>query len=202
MGRDITVKDRRKVLKAAKKAGRKDVKSDNPYLKLMTKLYKFLARRTSSNFNKLIAKRLCSTNKSKAPLSLSKLGVHMKNKDKDKITAVVVGTITNDPRLLEVEKGMKVCALKFTETARKRLEKAGGSCLTFEELAMKAPLGKNCVVLRGPVKARTVERYFGKATGVPDSKTRPYIRQATNLKRKSRKGEMARGRRKSRGYKI
>lgn len=202
MGRDITVKDRRKVIKASKRAGRKDVKSDNPYLKLCTKLYKFLARRTASNFNKVVAKRLCQTGKSKAPLSLSKLGQHLKNKDTDKITAVVTGTVTNDPRLLEVKSGMKVCALRFTETARKRLEKAGGSCMTFEELAMKAPEGKNCLLLRGPVKARTVERYFGKATGVPDSTTRPYIRQATNLKRKSRKGEMARGRRKSRGYKI
>merc|ERR1719454_1307878 len=95
---------------------------------------------------------------------------------------------------------LKVCALKFTETARARIEKAGGECLTFDQLAMQAPTGKNCVLLRGAIKARVVNRYFGKAPGVPGSKTRPYVRKASNLKRKGRKHEMARGRRASRGY--
>lgn len=58
------------------------------------------------------------------------------------------------------------------------------------------------MLLRGPVKARVVNRYFGRAPGVPHSKTRPYVRKATSLKRKSRKFEQARGRRKSRGYKV
>ena len=39
----------------------------------------------------------------------------------DKI-AVVVGTITDDPRLEEVRK-VTVCALRFTATARARIEK-------------------------------------------------------------------------------
>lgn len=201
MGVDISVKQRRKVIKEAKKGGRKEVKGDNPYLKLLVKLYKYLSRRTSSNFNKVVAKRLCQTRKMKCPISLSKLKLHMSNKKEGK-TAVVVGTVTNDPRLLECPENLKVCALKFTETARKRIEKAGGQCMTFDELAQTAPLGKGCVLLRGPVHARTVEKYFGLAPGVPGSSTRPYVRKATNLKRKSRKFEQARGRRKSRGYKC
>lgn len=200
MGVDISAKQRRKTIKNAKKGGRSVAKGDNPYLKLLVKLYKFLGRRTDSNFNKLVAKRLCQTRKQKAPLSLSRLGLHMKGKEAK--TAVVVGTVTNDPRLLECPAGLKVVALKFTETARKRITKNGGECMTFDELAMRSPLGKNCLLLRGPVHARTVEKYFGKAPGVPDSTTRPYVRKHTNLKRKGRKFEMARGRRKSRGYKI
>merc|ERR1712087_147779 len=179
---------------------RTDVKGDNPYLKLLVKLYKFLARRTDSNFNKVVANRLCMTRVQKAPMSLAKLGEHMKGKE-DKV-AVVVGPITNDVRLLDAPQNLKVCALRFSETARKRIEKAGGKCMTFDELAMKSPLGKNCLLLRGPVFNRTVNKYFGKAPGVPDSNTRPYVRRASNLKRKNRKIEMARGRRKSRGYKI
>lgn len=200
MGRDITSSMRRRTIKQSQKSGRKDVKGDNPYLKLLVKLYKFLSRRTASNFNKVVAARLTQTRKQKCPLSLSKLSLHMKEKTGK--VAVVIGTVTNDPRMIETPEGLKVCALKFTEVARKRIEKAGGECMTFDELAMKAPLGKNCVLLRGPVHARTVERYFGKAPGVPDSTTRPYVAQASNLKRKSRKKESARGRRKSRGYKI
>lgn len=40
---------------------------------------------------------------------------------------------------------MKVTALRFTETARARIEKAGGECLTFDQLALRAPLGQNTV---------------------------------------------------------
>jgi len=194
MGIDLKAGGRIKVHK------RTDVKSDNPYLKLLVKLYKVLARRTDSNFNKVIANRLCMTRVQKAPMSLAKLGEHMKGKDGK--TAVVCGTITDDVRLLEAPQNLNVCALRFTEGARKRIEKAGGKCLTFDQLAMQSPLGQGCVLLRGAVKARVVNRYFGKAPGVPHSKTRPYVRKATNLKRKGRKFEQARGRRKSRGFKV
>lgn len=55
---------------------------------------------------------------------------------------MLCGTITNDVRLLEAPANMTVCALRFTETARKRLEKAGGKCITFDQLAMQAPKGR------------------------------------------------------------
>merc|ERR1712151_706629 len=155
------------------------------------KLYKFLARRTDSKFNKVISKRLNMTRRNKPPLSLSKLTKAMEGKD-GKI-AVVVGTVTDDKRIYEVPK-LTVCALRFTETARARIIKAGGECLTFDKLALRSPLGQGTVLLRGPVKAREAERHFGKAPGVPDSSTKPYVRA------KGRKFESARGKRKSRGY--
>merc|ERR1712061_661194 len=168
-------------------------KSANPYIRLLCKLYKFLARRTDSKFNKVTSKRLNMTRRNKPPLSLSKLAKSMESKD-GKI-AVVVGTITDDKRIYEVPK-ITVCALRFTETARARIVKAGGECLTFDKLALRSPLGQGTVLLRGPVKAREAERHFGKAPGVPDSSTKPYVRA------KGRKFESARGRRKSRGYKV
>lgn len=58
--------------------------------------------------------------------------------------AVIVGTVTDDIRVYEVP-AIKVAALRFTETARARIEKAGGECLTFDQLALKAPLGQNTV---------------------------------------------------------
>merc|ERR1719262_1461913 len=110
-------------------------------------------------------------------------------------TAVIVGPVCDDVRLLNVPE-MTVCALRFSETARARITKAGGECITFDQLALRAPLGQGTVLLRGPVKARVAERYFGKAPGVPDSTTRPHVRS------KGRKFEKARGRRRSRGYKC
>lgn len=61
----------------------------------------------------------------------------------DKI-AVVVGCVTDDTRVYEVP-ALKVTALRFTETARARILNAGGECLTFDQLALRAPLGQNTV---------------------------------------------------------
>merc|ERR1719215_585212 len=133
------------------------------------------------------------TRRNKPPLSLSKLASFMDGKE-GKI-AVVVGVVTDDKRLFETPK-LSVCALRFTETARARITKAGGECHTFDKLVLRAPLGKGTVLLRGPVKAREAYRHFGKAPGVPHSTTAPYVRS------NGRKFEMSRGRRKSRGYKA
>jgi len=167
--------------------------STNPYVRLLVKLYKFLARRTDSKFNKVILKRLNMTRKNRPPLSLSKLSKNMEGKDGK--MAVVVGTVTEDKRIYEVPE-LKVCALRFTEAARARIVKAGGECITFDKLALRAPLGKGTVLLRGPVKSREAEKHFGRAPGVPNSSTKPFVRA------KGRKFEKARGRRKSRGFKV
>ncbi|KAF7119300.1 hypothetical protein RHSIM_Rhsim13G0009100 [Rhododendron simsii] len=173
----------------SKRTKRTAPKSQDIYLKLL--LYRFLVRRTGSKFNAVILKRLFMSKVNKPPLSLSRLSRFMEGKE-GKI-AVVVGTITDDIRVSEVPP-LKVTALKFTETARARIEKAGGECLTFDQLALKAPLGQNTILLRGPKNSREAVKHFGKAPGVPHSHTKPYVRA------KGRKFEKARGRRNSRGF--
>lgn len=177
----------------SKQTRRTAPKSEDIYLKLLVKLYRFLVRRTSSRFNAVILKRLFMSKTNKPPLSLSRLARYMQGKD-DKI-AVVVGTITDDNRVYELPP-VKVTALRFTETARARILKAGGECLTFDQLALRAPLGQNTVLLRGPKSHREAVKHFGRAPGVPHSHTKPYVRS------KGRKYEMARGRRNSRGFKV
>ncbi|XP_058078976.1 large ribosomal subunit protein eL18y-like [Magnolia sinica] len=176
----------------SKKTKRTAPRSGDIYLKLLVKLYRFLVRRTGSKFNAVILKRLFMSKVNKPPVSLSKLIKFMKGKE-DK-TAVVVGCITDDTRVYEVP-ALKVTALRFTETARARIVKAGGECLTFDQLALRAPLGQNTVLLRGSKKREAV-KHFGKAPGVPGSHTKPYIRS------KGRKFEKARGRRNSRGFRV
>lgn len=174
------------------KKKQREAKTEDPYVQLLCRLYKFLARRSDSKFNKVVCKRLNMSARNRPPLSLSKISKNMVNKE-GKI-AVVVGKVTDDKRLLEVPQ-VSVCALQFTETARARILKAGGECITFDQLALRSPLGKGTVLLRGP-KAREAERHFGKAPGVPNSTTAPYVRS------KGRKFEKARGRRRSRGFKV
>ncbi|XP_075077362.1 large ribosomal subunit protein eL18y-like [Nicotiana tabacum] len=154
----------------SKKTKRTTPKSDDVYLKLLVKLYRFLVRRTESKFNAVLLLR------------------------EGKI-AVIVGTITDDVRAYDVPT-LKVCALRFTKTARARIEKAGGECLTFDQLALRAPLGQNTLLLKGPKNAREAVTHFGPAPGVPHNHTKPYMRS------KGRKFERARGIRKSRGYKV
>jgi large subunit ribosomal protein L18e len=94
---------------------------------------------------------------------------------------------------------MTVCALAFTENARKRITASGGECLTFDQLALRAPKGSNTVLLRGP-KSREALTHFGHRTTVNNPHThnavKPYVRS------KGRKFERARGRRGSCGFKI
>uniref|UniRef100_G3MLY8 Large ribosomal subunit protein eL18 n=1 Tax=Amblyomma maculatum TaxID=34609 RepID=G3MLY8_AMBMU len=175
----------------SKRTKRTAPRSDDVYLKLLVKLYKFLVRRTQSSFNAVILKRLFMSRTNKPPISLKRLITFMKEKE-DRI-AVIVGTVTDDKRVYEVP-AMKVAALRFTETARARILKSGGECLTFDQLALRAPLGQNTVLLRGPKNAREAVRHFGPAPGVPHSHTKPYVRS------KGRKFEKARGRRNSRGF--
>ncbi|KAI3896844.1 hypothetical protein MKX03_028350 [Papaver bracteatum] len=173
----------------SKKTKRTAPKSDDIYLKLLVKLYRFLLRRTGSKFNGVILKRLFMSKVNKAPLSLSRLIKFMDNKG-EKI-GVLVGTVTDDVRIVKEVPKMKIAALRFTETARARIEKAGGECLTFDQLALRAPLGQNTVLLRGPKNSREAVKHFG-APGVPHSHSKPYVRS------KGRKFEKARGKRNSR----
>ncbi len=90
--------------------------------------------------------------------------------------AVVVGSVTDDVRLEgQTYPKLRIAALRFTDGARARITKAGGTCLTFDQLALMAPTGKDTVLLRGRKNARTATRYFG-TPGAPGSKTRPKIR--------------------------
>lgn len=76
--------------------------SKNVYLGLLVKLFRFLARRTDSSFAKVVLKRLYMSKTNRAPLSISRLARYMRGKEEK--TAVLVGTVTDDVRLLEVPK--------------------------------------------------------------------------------------------------
>jgi large subunit ribosomal protein L18e len=169
--------------KHKKNKNRIDPKSADPYVRLLVRLYKFLSRRTSSNFNKVVLKRLTMSRLNRPPLSISKISTYLKGKY-NKI-AVIVGTVTNDERFLDVPK-LNIAALKVTESARARIVKAGGSIITLDQLALSRPTGANTVLLRGRKNARESVRHFG-APGVPNSHAKPFVRA------KGRKFERARG---------
>jgi large subunit ribosomal protein L18e len=164
--------------------------SQNVYVRLLVKLYRFLARRTESNFNKIVLKRLFMSRVNRPPISLNRVARYSKGHEGK--TVVVVGAVTDDARISSFPK-LSVTALRFTSAARARIVANGGEALTFDQLALRAPTGSNTLLLRGPKNGRTAMRYFG-AAGLPGSKTRP------RMESKGRKFESARGRRNSVGY--
>lgn len=169
---------------------RKAPKSDNVYLKLLVKLYRFLARRTDSSFNKVVLRRLFMSRINRPPVSVSRIVGQSKGQEGK--TVVVVGTITDDNRLLTVPK-LSIAALRFTATARARILAAGGETLTLDQLALRAPTGSNTLLLRGPKNAREAVKHFGMG---PHKNKKPYVQS------KGRKFERARGRRRSKGFKV
>jgi len=123
---------------------------------------------------------------------VSKVATEHTSKASEGKTVVIVGTVTDDNRLLNVPE-LHIAALRFTATARARIEKAGGECLTLDQLALRAPTGANTILLRGPKNAREAVKHFGMG---PHSHKKPYVQS------KGRKFEKARGRRRSRGFKV
>jgi len=177
-----------------KKGNRTAPKSEDPYLLLLVKLYRFLARRTDARFNKVILKRLFMSKINRPPLSLSKIvqESHVGKAPGEEKIVVLVGTVTDDERLLEVPK-LTVAALRFTHSAKERILGAGGECLTLDQLALRAPTGSNTVLLRGKRSSREAVKHFGMG---PHKNKKPYVAS------KGRKFERARGRRKSRAFKV
>ena len=151
-------------------------------------MYRFLARRTDANFNKVVLKRLFMSRINRPPVSVSRLA---KNAKEGK-TLVVVGKVTDDSRLLEVPK-LSVAALTVSKTAKARILKAGGEVLTLDQLALRAPTGSNTVLVRGAKNSREAVKHFGMG---PHKNKKPYVRS------KGRKFERARGKRASRGFKV
>lgn len=84
--------------------------------------------------------------KNQAPISLAKIANYTsKNKNK---TIIIVGKVLNDERIFLIPK-IFICALKISSSARERIFKAGGAVFTFDQLAMKFPTGKNCILIKG-----------------------------------------------------
>ncbi|KAG0670228.1 60S ribosomal protein L18A [Maudiozyma exigua] len=167
-------------------------KSDNVYLKQLVKLYSFLARRTDAPFNKVVLKSLFLSKINRPPVSVSRIARTLKQDGASAKTIVVVGTVTDDSRVYELPK-VTVAALRFTAGARARITKAGGECITLDQLAVRAPKGQNTLMLRGPRNAREAVRHFGMG---------PHKNKAPRILSKGRKFERARGRRNSKAFKV
>ncbi|KAK9477278.1 ribosomal protein L18e/L15P [Lipomyces japonicus] len=167
--------------------------SDNVYLKLLVKLYRFLARRTDAKFNQIILRRLFLSKANRPPVSIARISKALSEKVNENKIIVVVGTVTDDNRVVGEFPKATVAALRVTAGARERILKAGGEIITLDQLATRAPSGQNTLLLRGPKNARKEVKSFGFG---------PHKHKVPKILSTGRKFEQARGRRRSRGFKV
>ncbi|CDK27891.1 unnamed protein product [Kuraishia capsulata CBS 1993] len=186
MGKDHFSKQHTRV------SNRQAPKSENVYLKSLVKLYTFLARRTDAPFNKVILRSLFLSKINRPPVSIARISKALKQKGAAEKTIVVVGTVTDDNRLLSFPK-TTVAALRFTAGAKATIVKNGGEAITLDQLALRAPKGQNTLIVRGPRNSREAVRHFGFG---------PHKGKAPRILSKGRKFERARGRRNSRAFKV
>lgn len=151
-----------------------------------------LTGRTDAPFNKVILKSLFLSKINRPPVSVSRIARALNQKGASEKTIVVVGTVTDDSRIFEFPK-TTVAALRFTAGARAKIVKAGGEAITLDQLAVRAPKGQNTLIVRGPRNSREAVRHFGMG---------PHKNKAPRILSKGRKFERARGRRRSRGFKV
>ncbi|KDQ08824.1 hypothetical protein BOTBODRAFT_37519 [Botryobasidium botryosum FD-172 SS1] len=175
-----------------KKGHRTAPKSEDPYLLLLVKLYRFLARRTDAKFNEVILRRLFLSKINRPPISLSRITKEVESRAATDKIVVVVATVTDDIRLATVPK-LTIAALRFTRASKERIVAAGGEAITLDQLALRAPTGSNTVLLQGKRTSREAVKHFGMG---PHKNKKPYTIS------KGRKFERARGKRKSRGFKV
>ncbi|XP_032743000.1 60S ribosomal protein L18-like [Rattus rattus] len=107
-------------------------------------------------------------------LSLSRMIRKMKLPGWENKTAMVVGTITGDVRILEVPE-LKAWAPWVSSCPKVRSSSLGGKSLTFIQLALESPKGRGTVLLSGHWKDQEVYGHFGQAPGTQHSHTKPYV---------------------------
>jgi len=66
---------------------------------------------------------------------------------------------------------LTIAALRFTTSAKERILKAGGEALTLDQLALRAPMGSNTILLRGKRSTREAVKHFGMG---PHKHKKPY----------------------------
>jgi len=81
---------------------------------------------------KAVSKGLNRPRRKRYEISLSRLGKFAVAND----TIIVPGAVLSQG---EIEKKLTVAALRFSSEARKKIEKAGGKCMSIEELFRQNP---------------------------------------------------------------
>ena len=112
----------------------------NPILISLIHELKKQANENDAPIWKDIAKRLEKSSKNWPEVNLDRLEKHVQKNE----TALVPGKVLSSGNLI---KKITIAAWSFSENAEQKIKKAGGKCITIEELLKKNPKGKDIRIM-------------------------------------------------------
>ncbi|MEM3579473.1 MAG: 50S ribosomal protein L18e [Candidatus Bathyarchaeia archaeon] len=118
----------------------KKFNATNPQLTQLIRFLKKQSREQKAAIWKAVAEKLATTRRSRAAINLSRI-----NRYTDKNEVVIVpGKVLGAG---ELNHPVTVAAFAFSETAKRKIKKARGKCLTIPELVKKNPQGSNVKII-------------------------------------------------------
>ncbi|HID71518.1 MAG TPA: 50S ribosomal protein L18e [Thermoplasmata archaeon] len=118
----------------------KPIKKTNPELQQLIQLLRKKSHEHQAPIWKDLAKRLGRSRKEWPSINVSRLEKHLSEGQ----VVVVPGKLLGSG---ELTKPFTVGAFKFSKKAREKIIKAGGTCVSIEELAEKNPKGSNIRIM-------------------------------------------------------
>jgi large subunit ribosomal protein L18e len=118
----------------------KKAKPDNPQLQSLIRFLKKAAKENNSKIWNSIAKALSKTRSRRVSVNLSRINRHTKKGQLVVVAGKVLGAGT-------LHHPVTITAFAFSATAREKIKKAKGKCLTFPELVKKNPKGSNVKIV-------------------------------------------------------
>jgi large subunit ribosomal protein L18e len=115
------------------------MKATNPQLLETIRLLKKASNKNDARIWDALAEELSRSKHHRASVNLS----HISRSLKEKEIAAVPGKVLGNGRPNKVS----IAALSFSETARRKIEREGGECLSFEALIKKSPKGSGVRVI-------------------------------------------------------
>ena len=114
-------------------------KSNSTLVKTILEL-KEASRKNEAPLWRSIANRLEGSSRNWPSVNVSKLEYNINKNGKAIIPGKLMGTGI-------VTKKMTVAAYSFTDSAKEKIQSAGGKCLTYNEMIKAAPKGTNMTVI-------------------------------------------------------
>jgi large subunit ribosomal protein L18e len=117
-------------------------KSTNEGLITIIKLLNDVGKQKNVRIWRDLAKRLASSRKNRAEVNVSRIRRFTEPKAVVAVPGKLLGAGT-------IGHAVTVAALSFTKDAKEKITKAGGKCVSFEELIKENPKGSNVKMMRG-----------------------------------------------------
>lgn len=112
----------------------------NVYVKFLIRLAKKTAREENADIWEDVAEFLSRSNRNIPAVNLSKLNRQLSDGE----TAVVPGKVLGGGLL---EKNVTIAAISFSQSAKEKIEEAGGKTFKIEDLIRENPSGSNVRII-------------------------------------------------------